>query len=219
MSNRPTAEAVVAALQERFRAQRERWHWFRASRLEVRRAIGDGEIVALYRTGEAKQRAAARLAAEQAEPLASATVKERRRLRLQRRRAPAEVLTAGMTQAASAEALGICDRTIRNWAKGKPFQGTLARAVSTPRARWSLPEQALKESRAWLSRKASAFAAFELSLGDRLRVIRHTGYAGRGGAASRTSNKGRRQGLKSREATGFNRRTSACMSKLGCLCG
>ena len=133
MSDRATAQEVVAALQERFRAQRERGHWFRASPLEIRKAIGDREIVALYRTGEAKQRVAARLAAEQAkakaaELRASATAKERRRRRLQLRRAAAEMLVAGMTQAATADALGISDRTIRNWMQGTAFQSALSRA-------------------------------------------------------------------------------------------
>lgn len=105
----------------------------RATPLEVRQAIGDCEIVDLYRSSEAKARTAARVAAETAkaeaaQALASATAKERRRLRQKRRRAAAEMLAAGMTQVATAEALGVSDRTIRNWAKGKAFQGALARA-------------------------------------------------------------------------------------------
>ena len=161
MSDRPTAEAVVTALQERFRARRERGHWFRASPLELRRAIGDSEIIALYRTGEAKQRAAARLAAEQAkakaaEALASATVKERRRLRLQRRRAAAEMLTAGMTQAATAEALGITDRTLRNWAKGKAFQGALARARARAEGQAARAERRAARRRAAIEQQNAA---------------------------------------------------------------
>jgi hypothetical protein len=38
------------------------------------------------------------------------------------------MLAAGSTQAATAEALAVSDRTIRNWAKGKAFQRALAHA-------------------------------------------------------------------------------------------
>jgi hypothetical protein len=131
--DRPSAEAVAAALQERFRSRRERGHWFRATPLEVRKAIGDREIVDLYRSSEAKRRQADRLAAETAkaeaaQALASASAKERRRLRQQRRRAAAGMLAAGLTQVEAPEALGVTDRTIRNWTKDKAFQRALARA-------------------------------------------------------------------------------------------
>jgi hypothetical protein len=136
ISDRATAETVVAALQQRFRGRRERGHWFRATPLELRQAIGDPEIVALYRSGEATQRAAARVAAEQvkaeaAQALAAASVQQRRRQRQQRRRTAVRMLAAGSTQAATADALGITDRTIRNWTKEKAFQRALARARSS----------------------------------------------------------------------------------------
>jgi hypothetical protein len=38
------------------------------------------------------------------------------------------MLGAGMTQIAAAAALGVTDRTIRNWAKAKSFQTALRRA-------------------------------------------------------------------------------------------
>lgn len=153
MSDRATAETVVAALQQRFRAQRERGHWLRVTALEVRQAIGDREIVALYRSGEAKERAAARCACERAKAetaaaLASATAKQRRRLRQQRRRAAARMLAAGMSQAATAEALGITDRTIRNWAKQKSFQSALARARSSAQRQRARVEERAARRRA-----------------------------------------------------------------------
>jgi hypothetical protein len=49
MSDRPTAEAVAALLQERFRERRERGAWFRASALEVRQAISERGAIGLYR--------------------------------------------------------------------------------------------------------------------------------------------------------------------------
>ena len=133
MSDRPSAEAVAAALQERFWDRRERGHWFRATPLEVRRALTERSIIELYRPSEAGERAAAREAAaaaqaEAARALAAASAAERRRLRRERRRAAAEMLASGMTQVATAAALGVTDRTIRNWAKAKSFQSALQRA-------------------------------------------------------------------------------------------
>jgi hypothetical protein len=63
MSDRPTADAVAAALQERFREQRERGHWFRATPVQVRRAISERTLIELYRPSEAGERAAEREAA------------------------------------------------------------------------------------------------------------------------------------------------------------
>src|SRR6266498_1518959 len=60
MSDLATAQAVAAALKERFRERRERGDWFRATALEVRQAIGDRRIVDLYRRAEAGERAGAR---------------------------------------------------------------------------------------------------------------------------------------------------------------
>jgi hypothetical protein len=74
MSDRPTAEAVEAALQERFLDRRERGKWFRATPVEVRRAITERSIIDLYRPSEAGE-------------LAAASAAERRRLRRERRRA------------------------------------------------------------------------------------------------------------------------------------
>ena len=121
MSDRPTAEAVAAALQERFRDRRERGHWFRATPIEVRRAITERSIIDLYRPSEAGGRAGAREAAaaakaEAARALAAAGA------------AAARMLGEGMTQVAVAEALGVTDRTLRNWAKLKSFQTALRRA-------------------------------------------------------------------------------------------
>jgi transposase len=151
ISDRPSAEAVEAALQERFRDRRERGHWFRATPTEVRRAITERSIIDLYRPSEAGERAAAREAAEAAEAeaakaLASATAAERRRLRRERRTAAAEMLGAGMTQIAAAAALGVTDRTIRNWAKAKSFQTTLRRARERA-ARQAAAEAAKERSR------------------------------------------------------------------------
>lgn len=53
MSDRPAADAVEAALQERFRHRRERGKWFRATPIEVRRAITERSIIDLYRPSEA----------------------------------------------------------------------------------------------------------------------------------------------------------------------
>jgi hypothetical protein len=144
---------VVAALQQRFRARRERGHWFRATPLELRQAIGDPEIVALYRSGEAKQRAAARLAserakAEAAQALAAATVQERRRRRQQRRRTAARMLAAGSSQAATTEALAVSDRTIRNWAQGKAFQRALAQAQTRAQQQRQRAQEAAARKRA-----------------------------------------------------------------------
>jgi hypothetical protein len=102
MSDRPTAEAVAAALQEHFRERRERGHWFRATPDEVRRAITERSIIGLYRTAEARERAAAREAAaaakaEAASALAAASAAERRRLRREQRAAAARMLASGMT--------------------------------------------------------------------------------------------------------------------------
>ena len=151
MSDRPSAEAVEAALQERFRDRRERGHWFRASPTEVRRAITERSIIDLYRPSEAGERAAAREAAQAAEAeaaraLASATAAERRRLRRERRAAAAEMLGAGITQIATAAALGVTDRTIRNWAKAKSFQTALRRARERA-ARQAAAEAAKERSR------------------------------------------------------------------------
>jgi predicted GIY-YIG superfamily endonuclease len=134
MSDRPTAEAVAAALQERFREQRERGHWFRATPVQVRRAITERSLIQLYRPSEAGERAAEREAAaaakaEAAAALAAANAAERRRLRRERRRAAAELLVSGKTQVAVAEAVGVTDRTIRNWAQTKSFQRELERAA------------------------------------------------------------------------------------------
>jgi hypothetical protein len=131
MSDRPSAEAVEAALQERFFDRRERGTWFRATPIEVRRAITERSIINLYRPSEAGQRAAAREAAaaakaEATSALAAASAAERRRLRRERRAAAAEMLARGMTQVATAAALGVTDRTIRNWAKS--FQSALEHA-------------------------------------------------------------------------------------------
>ena len=133
MSDRPSAEAVEAALQERFLDRRERGTWFRATPIEVRRAITERSIINLYRPAEAGQRAVAREAAaaakaEAASALAAASAAERRRLRRERRAAAAEMLARGKTQVATAAALGVTDRTIRNWAKAKSFQNALEQA-------------------------------------------------------------------------------------------
>jgi hypothetical protein len=150
MSDRPTAEAVAAALQEHFRERRERGHWFRATPDEVRRAITERSIIGLYRTAEARERAAAREAAaaakaEAASALAAASAAERRRLRREQRAAAARMLASGMTQVAVAEALGVTDRTIRNWAKAKSFQRALQRARD--RAERQAAAEAAKERR------------------------------------------------------------------------
>ncbi len=105
-----------------FCERRERGHWFQATPIEVRRASTERSVIELYRPSEAGERAAAREAAEAAKAetasaLAAASAAERRRLRRERRRAAAEMLGAGMTQVAAAQALGVSDRTIRNWAK------------------------------------------------------------------------------------------------------
>ena len=133
MSDRPSAEAVAAALQEHFCERRERGHWFRATPIEVRRAITERSIIDLYRPSETGERAGAREAAaaakaEAARALAAASAAERRRLRRERRAAAARMLGEGMTQVAVAEALGVTDRTLRNWAKLKSFQTALRRA-------------------------------------------------------------------------------------------
>jgi len=161
MSDRPTAEAVAAALEERFRARRERGQWFRATPLEVRQAIGDREIVDLYRSSEAKTRQADRLAAETAQAeaaaaLASASAKERRRLRQQRRRAAAGMLAAGMTQVATADALGVTDRTIRNWTKDKAFQTALARAQARAERQDANAERRAARRRATIEQQNAA---------------------------------------------------------------
>ena len=52
MSDRPTAEAVEAALHERFRDRRERGKWFRVTPIEVRRAITERSIIDLYRPSD-----------------------------------------------------------------------------------------------------------------------------------------------------------------------
>jgi transposase len=57
-----------------------------------------------------------------------ASAAERRRLRRERRAAAAAMLARGKTQVATAAALGVTDRTIRNWAKAKSFQSALERA-------------------------------------------------------------------------------------------
>src|SRR2546430_1523788 len=133
MSDRPTAEAVAAALQERLREQRERGHWFRATATEVRRAFSERSLIELSRPSEAGERAAEREAAaaakaEAAAALAAANAAERRRLRRERRRAAAELLVGGKTQVAVAEEVGGSDRTVRNWAEAKSFQRELERA-------------------------------------------------------------------------------------------
>ncbi len=58
---------------------------------------------------------------------------------------------AGMTQVATAEALGLSDRTLRNWAKLKSFQSALERARTRAEQQ---PEQAERSA-------ARALAAFE----------------------------------------------------------
>ena len=119
MSDRPTAQAVAAVLQERFRERRERGEWFRATPLEVRQAITERSVIGLYRPSEANERAAERAAAaaakaEAAGAIAAATTKERRRLRRKRWDEAARLLVQGATQAAAGEAVGVSDRTIRN---------------------------------------------------------------------------------------------------------
>jgi transposase len=157
MSDRPTAEAVAAVLQERFRERRERGHWFRAPPDEVRGAITERGIIDLYRPSEAGERAAAREAAaadkaEAASALAAASAAERRRLRRERRAAAARMLGSGMTQVAVAEALGVTDRTIRNWAKAKSFQTALERArgrAARKAAAEAAKERGRRERNAW----------------------------------------------------------------------
>jgi len=51
------------------------------------------------------------------------------------------MLASGMSQVAVAEALGVTDRTIRNWAKAKSFQNTLARARQPRTRRTASPPQ------------------------------------------------------------------------------
>jgi len=133
ISDLASAKAVEAALKERFLERRERGHWFRATASEVHHTITERSIIDLYRPSEAKARAAARAAEEQAraeaaKASAAVTVAERRRLRQERRLAAARLLAAGKTQVATARALGVTDRTIRNWAKAKSFQTALRRA-------------------------------------------------------------------------------------------
>jgi predicted GIY-YIG superfamily endonuclease len=129
MSDRPTAQAVAAALQERFRARRERGDWFRAAPVEVARVLSERGLLELYRPAEAGRRAAAReaAAATQAEAVAASATERRQRRRAQRRTA-AELLGSGKTQVAVADALGISDRTIRNWKQVRTFQRDVERA-------------------------------------------------------------------------------------------
>ena len=153
MSDLASAQAVAAALNERFRARRERGHWFRASPLELRQALGEREIVDLYRRSEAGYRAQARAAAEAAKAEARraralATAAERRRLRRARRRAAAQLLGAGLTQVATAEALGLSDRTLRNWLKGQSFQTAVERARARAERQASKAERSVPRRRA-----------------------------------------------------------------------
>jgi transcriptional regulator with XRE-family HTH domain len=87
---------------------------------------------------------------------AAAAAIERRRLRLQRRRAAAEMLVAGMTQARTAEALGISDRTIRNWMKGKAFQSALARAQTRAERQSTRAQERAARRRAALAQQNAA---------------------------------------------------------------
>jgi hypothetical protein len=61
------------------------------------------------------------------------------------------MLGAGMTQVATAEALGLSDRTLRNWLKLKSFQSAVERARARAEQQ---PEQAERSA-------ARALAAFE----------------------------------------------------------
>ena len=156
MSDVPSARAVEAALNERFVDRRERGKWFRATPAEVRHALGDRSMVDLYRSSEAGERAAARLAAESARAqaaaaLAAATAEQRRRLRRDRQRAAAGMLGQGRTQVAVADACGVTDRTIRNWLKLKWFQTAVERARE--RAERQAAREATKE-RTRLNRNA-----------------------------------------------------------------
>jgi Meiotically up-regulated gene 113/Homeodomain-like domain len=134
ISDRPSAQAVAAALQERFRARRERGDWFRATPAEVARVLGERGLTELYRPDEAGERVAAREAAAAARAEAAAlSAGERRRRKRALRRSAAELLGGGKTQVAVAEALGISDRTIRNWKQAKSFQNEVERASERAR--------------------------------------------------------------------------------------
>jgi Meiotically up-regulated gene 113 len=129
MRDRATGEAVAAALRERFRARRERGDWFRAAPPEVARALGERGLRELSGPAEAGERVAAKEAAavaRAAAPVASAA--EGRRRRRAHRRTAAELLGSGKTQLAVAEAIGVSDRTIRNWKQAPSFQRDVERA-------------------------------------------------------------------------------------------
>jgi Meiotically Up-regulated Gene 113 (MUG113) protein/Homeodomain-like domain-containing protein len=138
ISDRPTAQAVAATLQERFRARRERGDWFRATPEEVARVLAEPGLTELYRPAEAGERAAAREAAVAARAeAAAASAGERRRRKRALRRSAADLLGGGKTQVAVAEALGISDRTIRNWKQAKSFQNDIERARERARVQWA----------------------------------------------------------------------------------
>ena len=133
MSDRPTAEAVAAGLEERFRARRERGQWFRATPLEVRKAIGTGRSSI---STAARKRSRGRPTGSP--PRLPRRRRQRRWLRRARRNGgvcansgavlppgcwpPASPRSQPPTRSASPS------RTIRNWTKDKAFQRTLARA-------------------------------------------------------------------------------------------
>jgi transcriptional regulator with XRE-family HTH domain len=66
------------------------------------------------------------------------------------------MLAAGMTQVATAEALGVSDRTIRNWAKGKAFQGALARAQTRAEREGARAERRAARRRAAIEQQNAA---------------------------------------------------------------
>lgn len=66
------------------------------------------------------------------------------------------MLAAGMTQVATAEALGVSDRTIRNWAKGKAFQGALARAQTRAERQGARAERRAARRRAAIEQQNAA---------------------------------------------------------------
>jgi transcriptional regulator with XRE-family HTH domain len=85
-----------------------------------------------------------------------ASAKKRRRLRQQQRRAAAGMLAAGMTQIETADALGVTDRTIRNWAKDKTFQSALARAQARVERQEANAERRAARRRAALEQQNAA---------------------------------------------------------------
>jgi len=133
---REQARAVAEELGRRFAARRAHGRWYRVTSAEVRRALASRELRrAPTRAARARAAAAGEARAARGPGRGGRAPTERQRAYQRRRRRAraakqtraARLLAQGLKRLEVAAALGVSDRTLRNWSKTPAFQRALAR--------------------------------------------------------------------------------------------